>query len=76
MSKLDFFEGSEYVRKRVQVRGLQQGEGEETESSAEPCWVYIFIEPHLLDKREWDFEEFRNDKMKHWTRGDWRFEQG
>lgn len=79
MFHLDAFEGSEYDRKTVKARLLSkvgddkgQGnvEGEEVE-----CEVYVFKHPNQLEDREWDFEEFRTQKMKNWTREDYGFEE-
>ncbi|KAF3064680.1 Protein AIG2 [Daldinia childiae] len=79
MFHLDAFEGSEYDRKTVKARLLSkvgddkgQGnvEGEEVE-----CEVYVFKHPNHLEDREWDFEEFRTQKMKNWTREDYGFEE-
>ncbi|OTB05773.1 hypothetical protein M426DRAFT_319453 [Hypoxylon sp. CI-4A] len=75
---LDAFEGSEYDRKKVKARllskvGDDKGhgnvEGEEVE-----CEVYVFKNPERLEDREWDFEEFRTQKMRKWTRKDYGFE--
>lgn len=77
MYHLDQFEGSEYERKKVKARllskvGDDKGngnvEGEEVE-----CEVYVFNNPGGLEDREWDFEEFRTQKMKNWTREDYGF---
>lgn len=76
VDKLDFFEGSEYQRRKTEVKLLKKEGDKEVEDGTEPAWVYIFIQPDLLEKVEWDFEEFRRDKMNSWTRGDWRLEQG
>ncbi|KAI1201016.1 AIG2-like family-domain-containing protein [Nemania serpens] len=74
---LDHFEGSEYDRKTVKVRllskvGDEKGngnvEGEEVE-----CEVYVFKSPSWLEDREWDYQEFRTQKMKNWTREDYGF---
>lgn len=76
--KLDVFEGSEYTREKVKVRlltnvgdgdGKGNVEGEEAETS-----VYVFKYPEYLEDREWDFQEFRTQKMKRWTREDYGFE--
>ncbi|KAK6952306.1 hypothetical protein Daesc_006841 [Daldinia eschscholtzii] len=78
MHHLDTFEGSEYDRKTVKVRVLSKVgddkgrgnvEGEEVE-----CEVYVFKNPNHLEDREWDFEEFRTQKMKKWTREDYGFD--
>ncbi|KAI1814798.1 AIG2-like family-domain-containing protein [Poronia punctata] len=77
MYHLDQFEGREYVRKEVKARiltkvgddkGVGNVEGEEVE-----CEVYVFLDKTALEDREWDFEEFRTQKMKHWTREDYGF---
>ncbi|KAJ2992290.1 hypothetical protein NUW58_g2215 [Xylaria curta] len=73
----DKFEGSEYERKTVRARllskvGDDKGngnvEGEEVE-----CEVYVFKNQGELEDREWDFEEFRTQKMKKWMREDYGF---
>ncbi|XXH00243.1 hypothetical protein Hte_006585 [Hypoxylon texense] len=78
MNKLDIFEGSEYVRRTVKARLLSKAgddtgrgnvEGEEVE-----CEVYVFKYPEQLEDREWDYKEFREQKMKKWTREDYGFE--
>ncbi|KAK9775591.1 hypothetical protein SCAR479_07697 [Seiridium cardinale] len=75
---LDFFEGDEYTREKVKVKvltrvGDDEGkgnvEGEEVETE-----VYVFKSPEYLEDREWDFHEFRTQKMKRWTREDYGFE--
>ncbi|KAI0408137.1 AIG2-like family-domain-containing protein [Xylaria palmicola] len=77
MHYLDRFEGDQYERKTVKVRLLSQVgddkgdgnvEGEEVE-----CEVYVFCDRTDLEDREWDFEEFRTQKMRYWTRGDYGF---
>jgi hypothetical protein len=78
MYRLDSFEGSEYERKKVTVQLLSQvgndrGEGN-VEGKEVECEVYVFKFPAALEDREWDFEEFRKNKMKHWTREDYGFE--
>ncbi|KAJ1329111.1 gamma-glutamylcyclotransferase [Microdochium nivale] len=78
MFKLDQFEGSEYDRKTVKVRlltkvGDDKGEGN-IEGDEVETEVYVFKCPQDLEDREWDFEEFRTQKMKFWTREDYGFE--
>jgi len=36
--------------------------------------VYVYKDPTHLEDREWDFEEFRTQRMKLWTREDYGFE--
>lgn len=75
---LDHFEGSEYTREKVKVKlltkigddkGKGNVEGEELETD-----VYVFKFPDDLEDREWDFHEFRTQKMKRWTREDYGFD--
>ena len=62
--RLDTFEGDEYARRHVQVR-LLRGTGPFEEKEEVSTATYIFIGgDDRLEKREWDFEEFRNEKMK------------
>lgn len=68
MAKLDLFEGSEYERRTVRVRLLDDGGGAEAETQ-----VYVFKQRMHLEDREWDFDEFRRDKLKHWAREDYVF---
>ena len=69
--RLDIFEGSEYARRGVRVRILEEGRageglvecGEEVKAQ-----TYIWIAgAGLLEEREWDFEEFRREKMRFWV---------
>ncbi|RYO90159.1 hypothetical protein DL764_008488 [Monosporascus ibericus] len=78
MGKLDQFEGSEYERRTVKIRllskvGNDKGEGN-IEGEEVECEAYVFMSPQHLEDREWDFEEFRTQKMKKWTREDYGFE--
>jgi phage-related protein len=75
---LDNFEGSDYVRKTVKVRllskvGDDKGNGNVEAEEEVECEVYVFIDKTELEDREWDFEEFRTQKMKRWTREDYGF---
>ncbi|ATY60773.1 disease resistance protein Aig2, putative [Cordyceps militaris CM01] len=62
MQKLDDYEGSEYRLETVRVR-LDDDEAAERETR-----TYVFLHPKELEAREWDFEEFKRDRMKLWTR--------
>ncbi|KAI1365377.1 AIG2-like family-domain-containing protein [Xylaria arbuscula] len=78
MYHLDQFEGSEYERRTVKARllskvGDDKGKGNEEGEEVE-CEVYIFNNPARLENREWDFQEFRTQKMKNWTREDYGFD--
>lgn len=83
--RLDIFEGSQYTRRRVRVKVLKSAmiglhdpvdearlnEYVECEEEAE---TYVWSDPRSdLETEEWDFEEFRRDKMWAWIgegRGD------
>ncbi|KAJ6438409.1 AIG2-like protein [Purpureocillium lavendulum] len=75
LDKLDYFEGSEYERVTAQVEVLQPSDGGEVVPTRKDASVYIFLRHEQLEEREWDFEEFRREKMALWTRGDWAFDQ-
>ncbi|KAK0739539.1 hypothetical protein B0T21DRAFT_362820 [Apiosordaria backusii] len=80
MTKLDYFEGPQYVRRTVDVKLLDKvgdlkGEGN-VEGETKRAEVYVFNpfhEDHLEDK-EWDLEEFKRDKLQSWTRAGYVFE--
>ncbi|KAI5918083.1 AIG2-like family-domain-containing protein [Camillea tinctor] len=76
---LDNFEGSEYDRKTVKVRLLSKVGDDEGKGNVEgqevECDVYVFKSPEDLEDREWDFHEFRTQKMKKWTREDYGFDE-
>ncbi|KAI1491113.1 AIG2-like family-domain-containing protein [Biscogniauxia mediterranea] len=76
---LDNFEGSEYDRKTVKARLLSKVGDDEGKGNVEgpevECEVYVFKNPEALEDREWDFHEFRTQKMKKWTREDYGFEE-
>lgn len=74
MLKLDEFEGPEYSKKKVTIKTLSTVDGKEVEGGSVETSVYIFLHPDYLDMREWDFEQFKREKMKFWTRGDWSFD--
>ncbi|KAI0167041.1 BtrG-like protein [Hypoxylon sp. FL1284] len=78
MTKLDFFEGGEYERRTVKVRllskvGDDKGHGN-VEGDEVSCDVYVFLDSNELEDREWDYEEFRTQKMKKWTRAGHEFD--
>jgi hypothetical protein len=74
MYHLDQFEGSEYDRKTVTTRLLSRdNKGSLVEGESVECEVYVFNNPAELEDREWDYEEFRTQKMKLWTREDYGF---
>ncbi|KAM4056290.1 gamma-glutamyl cyclotransferase, AIG2-like domain-containing protein [Hirsutella rhossiliensis] len=68
MQKLDYFEGDEYERVKATVQLLEKKGDDQAVSETKETFVYAFLFPECLERREWDFEEFRRDKMKMWTR--------
>lgn len=76
LQKLDIFEGSEYKRINAKVKLLKLEGEKEVEGDVKEASVYVFLNANDLEKREWDFEEFRQQKMQMWTRGDWAFTDG
>lgn len=76
VEKLDFFEGSEYEKETVKVQLLTKDGKNVTEDGIKTTSVYVFISPDNVEKGEWDYEEFRKEKMQFWTRGDWAFSDG
>jgi hypothetical protein len=74
--RLDIFEGSQYVRKKVKVKvlkdvalgeGLSNAELEEHMSEEVEAETYIWKDSlSELEDNEWDFEEFRRERMKFW----------
>ncbi|QUC22396.1 uncharacterized protein UV8b_06637 [Ustilaginoidea virens] len=75
LEKLDYFEGSEYERRKVKVRLLEKDGDTEVVGDEMSASVYVFLKAEALEKREWDFDEFRREKMNSWTRGDWSYDE-
>lgn len=75
MGKLDYFEGSEYDRQTVDVEVETKDADGTTHKKTVTAQVYVFKYPEQLERREWDFDEFRREKMHKWTRADYTFEQ-
>lgn len=67
VARLDHFEGSEYDRVPLQVHV----DGKDIPVVAN---VYVYKIPSQLERREWDFDEFRNERMRLWTRADYTFD--
>lgn len=80
--RLDIFEGSEYKRRKVNVRLLQQSqeggeqgmgdleqkEADNVEGEEIEAETYIWTAgTPRLEPEEWDFSEFVRDKMKRWV---------
>lgn len=78
LERLDFFEGAAYDRRVVRPKlltkvGNEKGEGNE-EGEQIITESYIFLDKDWLEDKEWDFAEFRRDKLKKWTRAGYVFE--
>ncbi len=66
---LDTFEGTEYERQRVRISllagdeaGVENGEVEEVETE-----TYIWVGGEdSLEEGEWDFSEFKREKLRDW----------
>ncbi|KAK4565983.1 hypothetical protein LTR86_003832 [Recurvomyces mirabilis] len=78
--RLDIFEGDEYERRKVKCRllttvGDSTGEGN-VEGEIVEAETYIWIAgAEALEEREWDFEEFRKEKMRFWVGGSEEFDE-
>lgn len=68
MEKLDHFEGDEYERVEAKVKLLKKEGDKEVEGEEKDVIVYVFKHADALDKKEWDFEEFRKEKMAIWMK--------
>jgi hypothetical protein len=83
--RLDIFEGSEYARRKVRVRLLEQAskegedglgdiapkEDESVQGAEVEAETYIWIAgAERLESEEWDFAEFVKEKMKRWAGSD------
>ncbi|KAL8960326.1 MAG: hypothetical protein Q9193_002956 [Seirophora villosa] len=72
--RLDVFEGGEYERRKVKIRvldveGNEDGEGNvEGEEVEVETYVWVAGES-ALEAGEWDFGEFRREKMQRWIGG-------
>ncbi|KUI52674.1 Protein AIG2 [Cytospora mali] len=78
LERLDYFEGSSYDRRVVRPKLLTQVGNDKGEGNVEGEQVitesYIFLDEKSLEDKEWDFQEFRRDKLKQWTRAGYVFE--
>jgi hypothetical protein len=72
--RLDIFEGDQYSRQKVKVQvlrdvGLDEAaeEGKTEVVEEVEAEAYVWEEGlETLEPQEWDFEEFKRDKMKAW----------
>ena len=70
--RLDLFEGDQYDRIKVRTKLLDQEGKEITEAEAE---TYVWKDADIgLEEGEWDFEEFRKEKMSRWIGEDDEYE--
>lgn len=70
---LDTFEGDQYTRQDVKVKVLQDlGPDHKAEVAASPgdemmdAQTYVWCSSVKLESEEWDFEEFRREKIHRW----------
>ena len=74
--RLDIFEGDQYLRKKVKVKvlknvgleeSIQNGESEEHAQEEVEAETYIWKDDlSELEDGEWDFEEFKRERMHYW----------
>jgi hypothetical protein len=74
--RLDIFEGDQYLRKKVKVKvlkkvgldeSIQNGESEEHAPEEVEAETYIWKDDlSELEDGEWDFEEFKRERMHFW----------
>jgi len=74
--RLDIFEGDQYLRKKVKVKvlknvgledSIQTGEPEEHAPEEVEAETYIWRNDlSELEDGEWDFEEFKRERMHYW----------
>ena len=70
--RLDIFEGNQYKRVKVRIQILDPTNKHKKEAEAE---TYVWSAPEEeLEKGEWDFEEFRREKMSRWVGGSKEYE--
>ncbi|KAL9128725.1 MAG: hypothetical protein Q9217_002658 [Psora testacea] len=71
--RLDVFEGDQYERVKVKPRLLDAGEKQAEEVEAD---TYVWVAPREeLEEGEWDFGEFRREKMSRWVRRSQEYEE-
>ena len=70
--RLDLFEGVQYDRVRLPLNLIDEkgGRGEEKEAD-----TYVWADDESdLEDGEWDFEEFKREKMRRWVGSDEEYE--
>ncbi|PVH84691.1 hypothetical protein DL98DRAFT_512110 [Cadophora sp. DSE1049] len=74
--RLDIFEGDEYTRVKATVKLLVQDGEKEVEGEERQTETYIFTAPEeRLEKTEWDYEEFRREKLWRWASTNEEYEE-
>lgn len=83
--RLDIYEGDEYVRKVVKIRTLAQawdddagiGNVEEEAEEEVETETYLWIAGEdALEESDWDFDEFKKDKLRSWLMLDGHYAGG
>lgn len=70
--RLDLFEGDQYSRVRVRPQLLDE---DGRELGAVDAETYVWVDEEIdLEEGEWDFEEFRREKMGRWVGHDKEYE--
>ena len=70
--RLDLFEGDQYERIRLRLNMLDEKGNKGKEKEAE---TYVWAkDPSQLEGGEWDFEEFKREKMIRWVGSDEEYE--
>lgn len=70
--RLDLFEGDQYSRVRVRPQLLDE---DGREIGAVDAETYVWVDEEIdLEEGEWDFEEFRREKMGRWVGHDEEYE--
>jgi len=62
IDRLDTFEGSQYQRHHVCPKLLENG----SETNDVVAETYIFTDEGWLEPEEWDYDDFRKNKMRYW----------
>lgn len=70
--RLDMFEGHQYERIRLRLNLIDK-EGKKVEEKEAETYVWA-QDISFLEDGEWDFEEFRREKMIRWVGSDEEFE--
>lgn len=77
--RLNIFEGDQYTREKVQIKLLEQGsdtvndQGEDGPELEAETYVWASGEEDL-EQEEWDFVEFRSQKISRWIGGNEEYE--